>query len=81
MEPEQVWIGQRVRVNVPGVGDHGQVGTIKKLHGGRCYVHLDWDQRFQHVVMFYPADLDHVPDEPAPALPASGGGAPARGAS
>jgi hypothetical protein len=47
---------------MPGLGDHGQVGTIKKLRGGRCYVHLDWDTQPLHVVWFYAADLDRVPD-------------------
>jgi hypothetical protein len=64
MEQEHVHVGQRIRVNVPGVGDHGQVGTVKKLRGNQCFVHLDWDQRLQHTVMFYAADLDRVPDEP-----------------
>lgn len=62
MEAEQVRVGQRIRVNVPGVGDHGQVGTIKRVQGGKCYIHLDWDQRQQHVVVFYAADLERVPD-------------------
>jgi hypothetical protein len=66
MELEQVRVGQRIRVNVPGVGDHGQVGTIKKVRGTKCDIHLDWDQRPWHVVMFYAADLDCVVDEPVP---------------
>ena len=67
MEQEQVRVGQRIRVNMPGAGDHGQVGTIKKVRGGNCYVHLDWDQRQQHVVLFYATDLEPIPDEPLPA--------------
>ena len=43
MELEQVRFGQRVRVNVPGIGDHGQLGTVKKVLGNKCFVHLDWD--------------------------------------
>lgn len=64
MEQEHVHVGQRIRINVPGIGDHGQVGTIKKLRGNQCFVHLDWDQHFQRTVMFYAADLDHVSNEP-----------------
>jgi len=62
MEVAHVHVGQRIRVNVPGIGDHGQLGTIKKVRGNQCFVRLDWDQRLQHVVMFYAADLDLVPD-------------------
>ena len=67
MEATQVHYGQRVRVNVPGIGDHGQLGTIKKIRRDRCYLRLDWDQRVQHFVWFYAADLELVPDEPLPA--------------
>ncbi len=67
MQQEHVRVGQRIRVNVPGMGDHGQVGTIKKVRGNKCYVHLDWDERPWHVVMFYPADLELVPDDALPA--------------
>ena len=67
MELDEVRVGQRVRVNVPGVGDHGQVGTIKKLRNGNCYIHLDRDQRSQRLVMFFPQDLDPIPDELLPA--------------
>ena len=70
MELEQVRVGQRIRVNFPHAGDHGQIGTIRKLHGGKCYIHLDWDERPQHVVMFYAADLDRVADVPQPGQPA-----------
>ena len=66
MEYADVRVGQRVRVHVPGIGDHGQVGTIKKVRGNKCYVHLDWDERPWHTVMFYPADLELLPDEPPP---------------
>jgi hypothetical protein len=65
MELQQVRYGQRIRVNVPGIGDHGQIGTVKKVRDGRCYVHLDWDERPHHVVMLYAADLDLIPDESA----------------
>ncbi len=40
----------------------GRSGRSKKVQGNRCYVHLDWDERPQHVVWFYAADL--VPYEP-----------------
>ena len=63
MELEQVKYGQRIRVNMPGIGDHGQVGTVKKIMGTRCYVHLDWDERRQRVVWFYAGDLELLPDE------------------
>ena len=45
MDVEQVHVGQRVRINVPGIGDHRQAGTLKKVQGGKCYVHLDWAVR------------------------------------
>ena len=64
MDLEQVRFGQRVRVNVPGIGDHGKVGTIKKVLNNRIYVHLDGDERPQHTALFYAADLERVPDEP-----------------
>ncbi len=64
MQLEHVRVGQRIRVHVSGVGDDGQSGTIKQVRSGRCYVHLDWDERHWHVVMFYPADLELLPDEP-----------------
>ena len=67
MELEQVAYGQRVRVNVPGLGDDGQVGTVKKVQRGRCYVQLDWDERLLHHIWFYAADLDRVTDELQPA--------------
>lgn len=69
MELEQVRFGQRIRVHVPGIGDDGQVGTVKKVQGGKCYVHLDWDQQPEHRVWFYAADLEQLPaeQEPAPA--------------
>ena len=66
MEPEELRVGQRIQVHVPGIGDHGQVGTIKKVQASRCYVHLDWDPRLQHVVLFYATDLKRLPDEAAP---------------
>jgi hypothetical protein len=64
MQLEQVKSGQRIRVNLPGLGDHGQVGTIRKIWNDRCYVHLDWDQRASHVVWFYAADLDLLSNQP-----------------
>ncbi len=67
MEQEQLHLGQRIRVTVPGIGDHGQLGTIKKMQASRCYVHLDWDPQPQHVVLFYAADLEGEPIEAAPA--------------
>lgn len=66
MNLEDVRAGQRIRVNLPGIGDHGQVGTIKKVRGGVCSVHLDWDQRPQHVVGLYVGDLDLVTDDAQP---------------
>ncbi len=66
MDVTEVYVGQRIRVNVPGIGDHGQLGTIKKVRGNQCFVRLDWDQRLQHVVMFYAKDLDPVPDTSPP---------------
>jgi hypothetical protein len=66
MDVTQVHVGQRIRVNVPGIGDHGQLGTIKKVRRNQCFVHLDWDQRLQHVVMLYADDLDPVSTEPLP---------------
>ena len=63
---EQAHFGQRVRVNLPGAGDHGQEGTIKKVRNGQCYVHLDWDHRLQHLVMFYATDLEHLSDAVLP---------------
>lgn len=62
MQQEDVHYGQRIRINLPGVGDHGQVGTVKRVRGGICSIHLDWDRRPQHVVVFYAADLDVVAD-------------------
>ena len=64
MDLEQVRFGQRVRVQVPGIGDHGKVGTIKKVLNNRIYVHLDGDERPQHTALFYAADLELMPDEP-----------------
>ncbi len=69
MDFEQVRVGQRVRINVPGIGDHRQAGTLKKVEGGKCYIHLDWDQHPQHRVMFYPTDLERLPDTVLPREP------------
>ncbi len=66
MEQEQARVGRRIQVNMPGAGDHRQVGTIKKIRSGKCYVHLDWDQQPQHLVMFYATDLDHLAGTPLP---------------
>jgi heme-degrading monooxygenase HmoA len=68
MESEALHAGERIRVNVPGLGDHGQLGTITQVHGDRYFVHLDWDDRPQHRAWFYAADLERVPDEPVPTL-------------
>jgi hypothetical protein len=68
MEQEALGFGQRVRVHVPGLGDDGKVGTIKKVRNNRYYVHLDWDERPQHLAMFYEADLERLRDEPVTAL-------------
>ncbi len=64
MKLEDVRVGQRIQVNVPGIGDHGQVGTVKKIRGNACSVHLDWDQRPRRLIVLYAPDLDLVPDEP-----------------
>ncbi len=63
MDLDQVVYGDRVRVNLPGLGDHGQVGTVTKVRDRKCYVHLDWDERRQHMVWFYAADLEPVHDD------------------
>ena len=63
MEAEQVRVGQRIRVNMPGLGDHGQLGTIKRIRYQGCYIHLDWDPRPYHAVLFYPADFERVHDD------------------
>jgi hypothetical protein len=68
MESEDLHSGERIRVNVPGLGDHGQLGTIKRVRGDKYDVHLDWDDQPQHQVWFYAADLDRVPDEPVAVL-------------
>lgn len=67
MKLDQVEYGQRVRVNMPGVGDHGKAGIIKRVRGLNCYVHLDWDQRPERQVVFSAAHLDLESTEPAPA--------------
>ncbi len=36
MELEHVQAAQRIRINVPGVGDHEQVGTVERVRPGRC---------------------------------------------
>lgn len=63
MEHEQVHIGQRVRMNMPGAGDNGQLGTVKQVRENRCYVHLDWDPQPSHVILVYADYLDTIPDE------------------
>jgi hypothetical protein len=63
MQREDIRYGQRVRVNLPGVGDHGHLGTIKGIRAGVCSVHLDRDQRPRHRVIFFAGDLDRVADD------------------
>jgi hypothetical protein len=75
MELEDVQFGQRIRVNLPGAGDHGQSGTVKRVRGDHCSVHLDWDQRPRHTVWFYAADLDQLTDGPVLADGRAGGDA------
>lgn len=64
MEPEEARAGQRIKVNLPGVGDHGQLGTIKQVKGRMCYVHLDRAQRLQRVTTLFAQDLELVATEP-----------------
>ena len=45
MASEELHVGQRIRVNVPGIGDDGQLGTIKRVRGDKYDVHLDWDDQ------------------------------------
>lgn len=66
MKQEDVQYGQRIRVNLPGVGDHGHVGTVKKVRGSLCSVHIDRDQRPHRVVVLFAADLDRIEDTPPP---------------
>ncbi len=68
MEQKHFEYGQRVRVIMPGIGDHGQLGTFKKMLKGWCYVHLDWDVHQQHLTQFYPEDIEAVDPEPAAVL-------------
>lgn len=68
MKREDIRYGQRVRVDVPGIGDHGYVGTVKKIRGGVCSVHMDRDRQPQHLVVFFAGDLDRVADEQLPAV-------------
>lgn len=63
MKREDARYDQRVRVNVPGVGDHGHVGTVKRIRGGVCSVHLDRDQRPRHLFVYFAGDLDPIVDE------------------
>ncbi len=65
MELQRAQYGKRIRVNLPYAGDHGQLGTIMKVRGGKCYVHVDWDERPLHMVMFMPQDLDDIADTTA----------------
>ena len=65
MKLEHAQFGQRIRVNMPGAGDHGQVGTIKQVRGSNCYIHLDWDEHAQRRVMFDAKYLELVPGEQA----------------
>lgn len=66
MNQEDVHYGQRIRVNLPGAGDHGQAGTVKKVRGNLCSIHLDWDRHPHRVVVLFAADLDLVADPPHP---------------
>jgi hypothetical protein len=66
MQLPQVRFGQRIRVNLPGVGDHGHLGTVKRVLGERCYVHLDRDQRPRHRIWFYAEDLEDISDDAEP---------------
>jgi hypothetical protein len=50
----------------PASGIMGNSARSKKVRGNQCFVRLDWDQRLQHVVMFYAKDLDPVPDTSPP---------------
>jgi hypothetical protein len=63
MKQEQVQFGQRIRLHLPGTGDDGQLGTVRRVRGLRCYVHLDWDQRMEHVIVCYAPDLELVGEE------------------
>lgn len=65
MQQQDVRYGQRIRINLPGIGDHEQVGTVKKVSSHMCSVHLDWDKRPQHVIIVYTANLDLIPDQPS----------------
>lgn len=64
MHLEDIRYGQRIQVNVPGIGDHGQVGTVTRVRDVHCFIHLDCDQRPRRSVVFYAADLERLPDEP-----------------
>jgi len=66
MKREDIQYDQRVRVNVPGIGDHGHVGTVKRIRGGAYSIHLDRDQRPRHLVVFFAGDLDLVTDARLP---------------
>ena len=69
MNRDDVRYGQRIRVNLPGVGDHGQLGTVTRIWGSFCSIHLDWDEQPQHVVVLYARDLDLLSAEPLNAVP------------
>lgn len=58
MKREDVQYDQRIRINVPGVGDHGHVGTVKRIRGGVCSIHMDRDQRPHHLLVVYASDLE-----------------------
>lgn len=64
MELAEAGYGERIRVNMPGTGDHRRVGTIKRVKDGKVYIHLDWDERLQHLIMFFPWNLDREAVEP-----------------
>jgi hypothetical protein len=63
MKREDVQPGQRIRINLPGAGDHGHIGTVKRIRGSVCSVHMDRDQRSHHVVVVYANDVDLLADD------------------
>lgn len=62
MKREDVQYGQRIRINLPGVGDHGHIGTVKRIRGGVCSVHMDRDQRPHHMLVVLASDLEQLAD-------------------
>ena len=72
MNREDVDYGQRSRVDLPGVGDHGQVGTVTRVRGNLCSIHRDRDAHPHRVVVLYARDREQIGDEPLDAVPAWG---------